>query len=37
MADPSLDISDDAPGVAPVPSQIERLGGDAELNDEIAR
>jgi hypothetical protein len=35
MLNPALDVGDDAPGVALVPSTVERLGGDAELDDEI--
>ena len=35
MLNPALDVGDDAPGVALVPGTVERLGGDAELDDEI--
>ena len=37
MLDPALDVGDGAPGVALVPGSVERLGGDAELDDEIVR
>jgi hypothetical protein len=36
MVNLALDVGDDAPGVALVPSKVERLSGDAELDDEIA-
>jgi hypothetical protein len=35
MLDPSLHVGDDPAGVALVPSPVQRLGGDAELDDEI--
>ena len=34
--DPALNIFDDPPGIALVPGAVERLGGDAELHDEVA-
>jgi hypothetical protein len=36
VLDPALDISDGSPSVAFVPAPVERLGGDAELDDEVA-
>ena len=36
MLDPALDVGDGLPSVAFVPSSIERLGGDAELDNEVA-
>ena len=35
MLNPALDVGDDASGIALVPGSVERLGGDAELDDEI--
>jgi hypothetical protein len=35
-ADPALDLFDDVVAIASVPAPIERLGGEAELHDEIA-
>ena len=35
VLNPALDVGDDPPGVALVPSPVERLGGDAELDDEV--
>ncbi len=37
MLDPALDIGDGAPCVALKPSSIERLGNDAELDNEVLR
>jgi hypothetical protein len=37
VLDPALDVTDDPPGIALVPGPIERLGGDPQLDDEIAR
>ena len=36
VSDPSLDVGDCSPGVAFVPSPIEWLGRDAELDNEVA-
>ena len=36
VPNPALNVGDDASGVALVPGLVERLGGDAELDDEIA-
>jgi len=33
----SLDIGDDLPGVGLVPAAVQLLGGQAELNGEVAR
>ena len=35
VLNPALDVGDGAPGVALVPGPVERLGGDAELDDEV--
>ena len=35
MLDPALDVADDPSGIALIPASVERLGGDAELDDEI--
>jgi len=35
MPDPALDVGDGAPRIALIPSPVERLGGDAELDDEV--
>ena len=35
VLNPALDVGDDPPRVALVPGPVERLGGDAELDDEI--
>src|ERR1700722_9091676 len=35
VLNPALDVGDDPPGIALIPSPIERLGSDAELDDEI--
>jgi hypothetical protein len=37
MLDPALHVRDHAAGVALVPGPVERLSGDAELDDEIVR
>jgi hypothetical protein len=37
VSNPALNVGDDAPGVPLVPGLVERLGGDAQLDDEIAR
>ena len=34
--DPALDVGDCPPSIALVPGPVQRLGGDAELDDEIA-
>ena len=36
MADPLLDIGDDPPSIGLVPAPVELLGGETELDDEIA-
>ena len=35
MLNPALDVADDPSGIALIPATVERLGGDAELDDEI--
>ena len=35
MLNPALDVADDPSGIALIPAAVERLGGDAELDDEI--
>jgi hypothetical protein len=35
VLNPALDVGNDAPGIALVPGPVERLSGDAELDDEI--
>ena len=35
MLDPALDVGDGAPRIALIPSSVERLSGDAELDDEV--
>ena len=35
MLNPALDVGDDPSGIALIPAPVERLGGDAELDDEI--
>ena len=35
VLDPALDVGDDATGIALVPGPVQRLGGDAELDDQI--
>ena len=35
MLNPALDVADDPSGIALIPAPVERLGGDAELDDEI--
>src|ERR1700722_4340421 len=35
VLDPALDVGDGSPGIALVPSPVQRLGGDTELDDEI--
>ena len=35
MLDPALDVGNGATGIALIPSSIERLGYDAELDDEV--
>ena len=35
MLNPALDVADDPSGIALVPGPVERLGGDAELDDQI--
>ena len=37
MEDPLLDVGDDLPGIGLVPAPIEVLGGQAQLDDEVAR
>ena len=34
---PALGVGDGPPGIALIPSPVERLGGDAQLDDEIIR
>jgi hypothetical protein len=36
MLNPSLEVADGPSGVAFIPAAVERLGGDAKLNDEVA-
>ncbi len=35
MLNPALDVADDPSGIALIPAAVERLGGDAELDDEV--
>ena len=35
VLNPALDVGDDPSGVALVPSPVQRLGGDAELDDKV--